>query len=231
MDNQALNDVLKNKSNKKKFDFTDYNKLLAHVASDITSGLRFCGNKKIDLRDIQTSLVPINKLHFSMVSYAPLRNGNNCKLSSSEITDMCFKPESQFTTLNARYGKYLSVCSLYRGKIDSDRVMDYLICLKESNLLKFFNSTKNNTIQVGQVNKKPVHMSGECFERVSRSACTLSNNSAIKFLWSGLNKKFYRLYKKKAFLHYYLNDGMTECEFESAHEEIIGIENSYEQLN
>lgn len=63
------------------------------------------------------------------------------------------------------------------------------------------------------------------------SVANLSNSTAIKQVFANLAHKFDMMYKKKAFVHHYLVEGMEKGAFEDArtilgniHDEYITIE-------
>lgn len=62
--------------------------------------------------------------------------------------------------------------------------------------------------QVGINYQAPVVVDGSDMARVERSVCTLANTTAIAEAWSRLNVKFDLMYKKRAFVHWYVGEGM-----------------------
>lgn len=64
---------------------------------------------------------------------------------------------------------------------------------------------------------------------VKLCATSLSNTTSIRGLLTTLSDIFQRLFEKKAFLHWYINEGMEESEFTEAHDKLLSLISEYQE--
>lgn len=92
VDNEAVYDLCKRNLDIPRPSFEHLNRLIAQVVSSITSSLRFDGALNVDLAEFQTNLVPYPRIHYPLISYAPVVSNQKRSHESfkvSELTNAC----------------------------------------------------------------------------------------------------------------------------------------------
>jgi len=212
--------------------YNNLNRLISQVVSSITASLRFEGALNVDLNEFQTNLVPYPRVHFPLVTYAPVMSAEKAcheQHSVMDLTTACFDPTNQMVKCDPRRGKYMACCLLYRGDIVPKDVNAAILRIKGMRTIHFVDWCPTG-FKVGINCQPPAVVPGSEVAKVQRACCMLANTTAIAEAWSRLNYKFDLMYTKRAFVHWYVGEGMEEGEFAEAREDLAVLERDYEEV-
>lgn len=212
--------------------YTNLNRLLAQAVSSITASLRFDGALNVDLTEFQTNLVPYPRIHFPLATYAPCVSAEKAyheQLTVQQITNACFEPNNHMVKCNPRQGKYMACCLLYRGDVVPKDVNAAIGAIKAKRSVQFVDWCPTG-FKVGINYQPPTVVPGGDLAKVQRAICMMANTTAISELWARLDHKFDLMYCKRAFVHWYVGEGMEEGEFCEAREDTAALEKDYEEV-
>ncbi|ODV90129.1 hypothetical protein CANCADRAFT_60471, partial [Tortispora caseinolytica NRRL Y-17796] len=223
IDNEALYDICVNTLKLPHPSHYNLNQLVSSVMSGITTGLRFPGQLNSDLRKLAVNLVPFPRLHFFMVGYAPLSSVNSQSfraLSVPELTQQLFDPRNMMAAADPRTGRYLTAATFFRGDVSVKEVEDQMNSVQSKGSANFVEWIPNN-VQTAVCSVPP--------KDSPVSATFIGNSTSIQDLFQRLNSQFTVMYQRKAYIHWFLSEGMEEAEFAEAEGDISDLIHEYEQ--
>ncbi|KAL0509944.1 LOW QUALITY PROTEIN: putative Tubulin/FtsZ family, GTPase domain/Tubulin C-terminal domain containing protein [Leishmania shawi] len=232
LDNEAIYDLTRRSLDIERPSYTNVNRLIGQVVSSLTASLRFDGALNVDLTEFQTNLVPYPRIHFVLTSYAPVVSAEKAyheQLSVADITNSVFEPAGMLTKCDPRHGKYMSCCLMYRGEVVPKDVNAAIATIKTKRTIQFVDWCPTG-FKCGINYQPPTVVPGGDLAKVQRAVCMIANSTAIAEVFARIDHKFDLMYSKRAFVHWYVGEGMEEGEFSEAREDLAALEKDYEEV-
>ena len=223
IDNEALYDICFRTLKLSTPTYGDLNHLVALAMSGVTTCLRFPGQLNADLRKLAVNMVPFPRLHFFIPSVAPLSSRITKQynaLTVPELVNQMFDAQNMMTAADPRHGRYLTVATIFRGKVSMKEVDDQVLSMQNKNSSYFVEWIPNNVkTAVCDIAPRGIKMSGTF----------IGNNTAIQELFKRVKEQFIAMFRRRAFLHWYTGEGMDEMEFSEAESNMADIIAEYQQ--
>jgi len=223
LDNEALYDICLRELKNKGPSFKELNAIVATSITGTTCCLRFAGQLNSDLRKIGVNLIPFPRLHFFLVSISPLFAASDAQfmnIKPFELTEQCFSANNMMAACDPRFGKYMTASLTFRGPMSTKDIDEQILLVQNRNAAFFVEWIPNNI--------KSSHCA--ISHKSTPTSCTfIGNSTAMKLIYQRLIDQFQNLYSRKAFIHWYVGEGMDEMEFTEAESNVADLIAEYEQ--
>ena len=235
LDNEKLYEICQNNLEIDRPNYNNINKLCTKLLSSVRCLMRHdgYGYSSCDLNEIQTHMIPFPRLHFLISSIAPIWNerimvSKRCDVQT--ITSSTYTPTNflvKIDDFDRLQDKYLAISEYYRGDVRPKEANATIQWLSTNQRMKFVDWCPTGFKVFLSAESMPL-LPDDDIAFCKRNISALSNNTAISRVFNKrIIRKFDKLYHHKAFIHWYLKEGMEYRDFDQARENLQLVEQDY----
>jgi tubulin beta len=222
IDNEALYDICFRTLKLQCPTYGDLNHLVSMVMSGTTCSLRFPGQLNSDLRKLAVNLIPFPRLHFFICGFAPLTSRGSQvyrALSVADLTSQLFDNKNMMAACDPRRGVYLTASCHFRGRVATKEVDEQMLNIRARNSSYFVEWIPNNIkSSVTDIPPRGLKISGTF----------IGNSTSFRELFTRVDGQFQKMYTRRAYIHWYVNEGLETVEFDEARSNMTDLIQEYE---
>jgi tubulin epsilon len=196
--------------------FDQMNSVVANFLLDLTAGSRFSGRMNVDLREIETNMVPFRNHKFLCSGISPIVPDNAPRTEMALFTEAMSR-KATLCDVDAHSKTYLANALLVRGNLDLSVIRSTVNRLTTKMRFPIWNK---DGWKIGMCGCAPLY--------AKRSVLCLTNTSAISGVFRGIVDRYRKLYRARAYVKHYADFGVDLAQMEQAREDVEFLIDEYE---
>jgi len=106
-----------------------------------------------NISKLLNNLIPQPRLHFPLISYAPITNcAGSISSASTQSAVMSFDSNYQMIKLDPTLGKYLSICMMFRGNLKPTNINTTIAFLQRDHSIPVTHNMNSPLFKVSIIN-------------------------------------------------------------------------------
>lgn len=230
-DNAALSDICKRKLEIDSPNYEDLNRIVAKVQSGMTQPLRFSGELNVDMNEFQTNLVPFPRLHFMTCGLGGLYKPGleSPDFSPRGITGDAFQHDSflmKIPDFDVVKDKYMAIALNYSGEVKLKAANSTVDWLKRQNKVSFVEWCPTG-FKIGLNSRGIAQVEGDKMSKMKSAVTMIGNNVGVRRMFQRYCKNYDMMYSQRAYVHWFLGEGMEEGQFSEARDDLGFLDKDY----
>ena len=198
--------------------FDQMNSVVANFLLDLTAGSRFSGKMNVDLREIETNMVPFPNHKFLCSGLSPIVPESAPRNVTGFFTE-AMSAKATLCAVDPHSGTYLANGMLVRGDVTLSSVRSTIDRLSAKMQYPLWNK---DGWKIGLCGNAPLYS--------KFSVLCLTNTSAIGQVFDKIQMRFRQLFKAKAYLRHYTDHGAEVADLEEASDIVDFLISEYESV-